>query len=102
LTVREHTYKPFIYSNILFTACGKDGIDIHIQNDDKKYKLVKTLGVDELDISMMTNNTNAAIDIRDIHIFSDGKMYILCHNTGFHTYQFDIQKLKVVSKNGCI
>jgi len=55
--------------------------------------LVKTLTIDELEIHKMMNDSSVSIDIRDIHIFRDGKMHILCHNTGFHSYQFNIETL---------
>lgn len=48
-------YKPFMFSGVLFIANGKDGVDIYKQNEEKKYRLVKTLGIDELQIAKMTN-----------------------------------------------
>ena len=91
LKVRDIVYKPFMLGGILFTACGQDGIDIHVQNDQAQFEYSKTLRIEELDIinttTTTTNTTNqTGIDIRDIHISRDGRLHILCYNTGLHIY----------------
>lgn len=83
ILVRNQTWTGLVNDDVFMMANGRDGIDLYSNiatNSSSVFRLSKNYNSTDLSLG-------EDMDIRDIQV-RQGYLYLLCHNTGVHVYDY--------------